>query len=56
MATAFDKAALGTDATGKDVTMIIGNGVAEGQAEKMFALLRVDAKLRKYFENLHGGE
>jgi L-erythro-3,5-diaminohexanoate dehydrogenase len=56
MATVFDKAALGTDATGKDVTMIIGNGVAEGQAEKMFSLLRADVKLLEYFEKLHGGE
>ncbi|MBI2450525.1 MAG: zinc-binding dehydrogenase [Candidatus Nealsonbacteria bacterium] len=53
MATKFDQAALGTDATGKDVTMIIGNGVAEGQSEKMFNLLRQDLKLRRYFENLH---
>lgn len=50
MATQFDKAALGTDATGKDVEIIIGNGIAQGQAEQMFALLRNEKKLREYFE------
>jgi L-erythro-3,5-diaminohexanoate dehydrogenase len=53
MTTQFDKAALGTDATGKDVTMIIGNGVAEGQAEETFKLLRGDRKLRAIFERLY---
>lgn len=51
MATQFDKAALGTDATGKDVRMLIGNGVAENQAELTFDLLRENKELKKYFEN-----
>lgn len=54
MATQFDKAALGTDATGKDITMVIGNGVAEGQAEAIFSLLREEPKLKQYFAS-HGG-
>ena len=52
MATEFHKAALGTDATGKDVTMLIGNGIAKCQSDMMFDLLRRDAKLRSYFESL----
>jgi L-erythro-3,5-diaminohexanoate dehydrogenase len=53
MRTRFDKASLGTDATGKDVEMIIGNGVAEKQAEETFNLLREDKKLRAIFERLY---
>ena len=51
MATQFDKAALGTDATGKDIDIIIGNGIAEEQAKQMFDLLKKEEKLREYFEN-----
>ncbi len=40
MATRFDKAALGTDATDNDVRMVIGNGIAEGQAELALGLFR----------------
>ncbi len=53
MATQFDKAALGTDATGKDITMIIGNGIAEKQAQTMFELLNKDQRLKTYFEKHH---
>jgi L-erythro-3,5-diaminohexanoate dehydrogenase len=50
MATRFDKAALGTDATDNDVRIIVGNGVASGQARLVFELLREQPGLRDYFE------
>lgn len=50
MATRFDKAALGTDATDNDVRMIVCNGVAHGQARLVFELLREEPGLRDYFE------
>ncbi len=50
MATQFDKAALGTDATGKDVNILVGNGIAQKQAQCMFELLKKNENLRKYFE------
>ncbi len=50
MATRFDKAALGTDATDNDVRIIIGNGVASEQARLVFDLLREEPGLRDYFE------
>ena len=50
MATRFDKAALGTDATNNDVRIIVGNGVASGQARLVFDLLREEPGLRDYFE------
>ena len=50
MATRFDKAALGTDATDNDVRIIVGNGVASGQARLVFELLREEPGLRAYFE------
>jgi len=50
MATRFDKAALGTDATDNDVRIIVGNGVASEQAEMVFKLLREQSALRGYFE------
>jgi L-erythro-3,5-diaminohexanoate dehydrogenase len=49
MATRFDRAALATDALGKDVRMLIGNGVAEGQAEAVFELIRANERLREFF-------
>lgn len=51
MTTQFDKTVLATDATGKDVNILLGNGIAERQAEDMFELLKEDEKLRMYFEN-----
>jgi L-erythro-3,5-diaminohexanoate dehydrogenase len=51
MATKFDKAALGTDATGKDVSMLIGNGVARNQAKLTFDLLRRHPELKAFFQN-----
>lgn len=55
MQTNFGQASLGTDATGKDVEMIIGNGVAENQVEETFNLLREDKKLMDIFKRLYGG-
>ncbi|NKB37678.1 MAG: zinc-binding dehydrogenase [Gammaproteobacteria bacterium] len=51
MATRFDKAALGTDATDNDVRLLIGNGVAKDQATLVFELLRQQPKLKTFFEN-----
>jgi hypothetical protein len=51
MASRFDKVALATDAVGKDVTMIIGNGIADEQIKQTFELVRKYPKLRLYFEN-----
>lgn len=50
MATRFDKAALGTDATDNDVRLVIGNGIAEGQAELSLDLFRSHPGLLAYFE------
>ncbi len=40
MATQFDKASLATDATGKDVDLIIGSGIARGEDKEIFNLLK----------------
>jgi len=50
MATRFDRAALGTDATDNDVHLVIGNGIAEGQAELSLDLFREYTGLLAYFE------
>ncbi len=50
MATRFDKAALAPDALGKDVKMIIGNGVANNQQNEIFHLVRKYSQLRHFFE------
>ncbi len=49
MATRFDRAALASDAIGRDVRMLVGTGVADGQAGAMFALVRRHAGLRDFF-------
>ena len=51
MATRFDKAALGTDATDNDVRLVIGNGIAERQAERSLDLFRENPDLLGYFED-----
>jgi len=53
MATRFDSAALSTDTLGKDVTMIIGNGIADGQVEETFELVRAHPTLRHLMEIGH---
>lgn len=50
MATRFDQAALGTDATDNDVRLIIGNGIAEGQAELALELFRGHSGLQGFFQ------
>jgi hypothetical protein len=50
MATRFDQAALATDSLGKDVTMLIGNGVAEAQVEETISLVSAHADLRSFLE------
>ncbi|CAF2874045.1 unnamed protein product [Rotaria sp. Silwood2] len=49
MATQFDRAALATDAVGKDVQVKIGVGIADDQDTIILDLLRKDEKLRMYF-------
>jgi L-erythro-3,5-diaminohexanoate dehydrogenase len=39
MATQFDKASLATDATGKDVVMMIASGIATDEDKEIFQLL-----------------
>ena len=50
MATRFDQVALATDSLGKDVTMIIGNGVADGQVEEIVALVRGYPALKTFLD------
>jgi L-erythro-3,5-diaminohexanoate dehydrogenase len=40
MATKFDQASLATDATGKDVTMIVASGIARGEDKEIFQLMK----------------
>jgi len=51
MATQFDRAALSTDALGKDVKVMIGVGIADNQDIVTLDLLRKDKKLEKYFSS-----
>ena len=55
MATNFAQANLATDAAGKDVSCAFGVGLASGQGEAMFGLLRADPLLRAHFEALAEG-
>ena len=50
MATSFTKAALGAEGTGKDVTMIVGNGYTKDHAEITLSVLRESPILKKVFE------
>ncbi|MGB9833599.1 MAG: L-erythro-3,5-diaminohexanoate dehydrogenase [bacterium] len=52
MATSFTAAALGAEGIGKDVTMIIGNGYAQGHDKISLYLLRESPKLREMFERM----
>lgn len=54
MATSFTKAALGAEAVGKDVDMIIGNGYTKGHANFTLSLLSESEKLRTLFTELYG--
>ena len=54
MATRFDRAALGTDATDNDVRLVIGNGIADRQAELTLDLFRKREGLLAYFEECMG--
>ena len=55
MATSFTAAALGAEGVGADVDLIIGNGYAEGHAERVLELARSDAKLRGILEEMFPG-
>ncbi|TVP95456.1 MAG: zinc-binding alcohol dehydrogenase family protein [Acholeplasmatales bacterium] len=50
MATSFQKAALGAEGIGKDITMIIGNGYAKGHADFTLDLVRTTPKLLDIFK------
>ena len=49
MSTSFTAAALGAEGVGKDVTMIIGNGYAEGHADTALQTLRDHPPIHEYF-------
>ena len=49
MSTSFTAAALGAEGVGKDVTMIVGNGYAEGHAETALQTLRDNPEVHAYF-------
>jgi L-erythro-3,5-diaminohexanoate dehydrogenase len=55
MSTSFTAAALGAEGVGKDVTMIIGNGYAEGHAECALQTLRDHAAIHRYFNAKYAG-
>lgn len=50
MATSFTQAALGAEGIGKDATLLVGNGYAEGHAALALQLLRDEPKLRELLE------
>jgi len=50
MSTSFGRAALASDIAGKDVSVRVGAGLADGMDAAMFGLLRDDAALRAHFE------
>jgi L-erythro-3,5-diaminohexanoate dehydrogenase len=54
MATNFQKAALGAEGVGMDVTMIIGNGYAPGHAEFTLDVYRKNAAVKKWFDARFG--
>jgi L-erythro-3,5-diaminohexanoate dehydrogenase len=54
MATSFTTVALTAEGVGKDVTLYIGNGYAEGHAEFTLNLLRAEPQLRALFEARYG--
>ncbi|MBV9647985.1 MAG: L-erythro-3,5-diaminohexanoate dehydrogenase [Candidatus Eremiobacteraeota bacterium] len=54
MSTSFTAAALGAEGVGKDVTMIVGNGYANGHADIALQTLRDHPPLMRYFEEHFG--
>jgi L-erythro-3,5-diaminohexanoate dehydrogenase len=54
MATSFPAVALSAEGVGKDVTLYVGNGYAEGHAQLTLDLLRAEPKLRALFEERYG--
>lgn len=55
MSTSFTAAALGAEGVGKDVTMIIGNGYAEGHADCALQTLRDHPEIHRYFNTKYAG-
>lgn len=54
MATRFQAAALGAEAVGADVDLMIGNGYAQGHAELALGTVRDNPVLREIFEEMLG--
>ncbi|MBI3070899.1 MAG: L-erythro-3,5-diaminohexanoate dehydrogenase [Deltaproteobacteria bacterium] len=50
MATNFQRATLGAEGVGKDVTLEMGNGYAAGHADLAFSLVRANPRLREVLE------
>jgi len=55
MATSFTAAALGAEALGADVTMLIGNGYVPGHAQAALELVRSSSAIRDLFAARLGG-
>jgi L-erythro-3,5-diaminohexanoate dehydrogenase len=53
MATSFQAAALGAEAIGADVDIMIGNGYADDHARYALQLVKDNPKLREILEGLH---
>ena len=53
--TSFTKAALGAEAVGKPVRMLMGNGYVPGHAEVTFQIMRENPKLREFFMEIYAG-
>lgn len=53
-ATNFNKAALGSEGIGADVTLVIGNGYKPGHAELGLNILRDSKEIRSYYEAKYG--
>ena len=49
MATSFSAVALGAEGVGKDATLLVGNGYAQGHVDLTLGLLRQNAALRELF-------
>lgn len=54
MNTSFQRATLGAEGVGKDVTLLMGSGFVPGHAELMLNLLRQNESLKRWFEEKYG--
>lgn len=53
MSTVFNKVALGCEGVGKVLSLLVGTGYTEGHADITFQILRENAGLMKYFEEIY---